>query len=467
MGIFGPPDIKKLKARKNVKGLIKALKDKDEDVRRDSAEALGKIRDKRAVEPLIEALKDKDEGVRKDSAEALGKIGDPSAVEPLIGALKDVDPYVRKAALDALKKIAKQAKVNESLRQSAIDAVKQVDIDRLNMELDGFCTSNPDKAVEMLFDKAMAVVPTLSQKKFVKACDRNRQAWGPLPLVEGSESELKRVILDNAKALARKHGFKGFTIFLFPEKEAAQMGARIDVRELPADGGFAYSPHQLASPVKEIMLLVHMWKTDSAFHAYGRPELLSSKGTVKATRKKTKKQPAADLEGRAINFESLDSFKELIRSKYNLSTNEFDGTIEPETLIGILEQIEENISIYWSIAKETVKEVGRGSVFSSQAHLIVFPKGSPKDELCDNILFVGLAKFHNKKHLDYFLKSTPHDKADMGIGDDLIVSRFIFDMIDDNYQDQETLSWEGITEPITVNDLKKLVAERKVELGLR
>ena len=48
MGLFGPPNIEKLKVRKNIKGLIEALKDKDEDVRKRAAWALGKIGDARA-----------------------------------------------------------------------------------------------------------------------------------------------------------------------------------------------------------------------------------------------------------------------------------------------------------------------------------------------------------------------------------------------------------------------------------
>ena len=60
MGISVPPDIGELKAIKNVKGLIKALKSKDRNVRRSAVEALGEIKDARAVEPLIEALKDED-----------------------------------------------------------------------------------------------------------------------------------------------------------------------------------------------------------------------------------------------------------------------------------------------------------------------------------------------------------------------------------------------------------------------
>jgi len=74
MGIFGPPNIRKLKARKNIKGLIEALKDKDEGVWRGTAMALGEIKDARAVEPLIKLLKDKNSFTREAAEEALEKI---------------------------------------------------------------------------------------------------------------------------------------------------------------------------------------------------------------------------------------------------------------------------------------------------------------------------------------------------------------------------------------------------------
>ena len=46
MGIFDrlfKPNVERLQEKKNVKGLIKALRHKDSDVRRDAAWALGKI----------------------------------------------------------------------------------------------------------------------------------------------------------------------------------------------------------------------------------------------------------------------------------------------------------------------------------------------------------------------------------------------------------------------------------------
>jgi HEAT repeat protein len=107
-GLFGPPNIEKMKARGDVEGLVKALDyQKDSGVRRAAALALGDTGDGRSIEPLITALKDRGGAVYEAAAEALGKIGGARAVEPLIAALKDDDPRMRKAAAEALGKIGK------------------------------------------------------------------------------------------------------------------------------------------------------------------------------------------------------------------------------------------------------------------------------------------------------------------------------------------------------------------------
>ena len=106
MPIFGPPNIDKLNANRDVPGLIKALgyqKDPYGDMHRAAAKALGQIGDPRAVEPLIVVLKD--ELVRITAIEALGAIGDPRAVEPLVAVLEDPEYYRREAAARALGQI--------------------------------------------------------------------------------------------------------------------------------------------------------------------------------------------------------------------------------------------------------------------------------------------------------------------------------------------------------------------------
>jgi len=102
--IFGR-NVKKLKEKQNVQGLIFALKSKDPTVQYDAAEALGNLGDARAVVPLITALKnDELSGVRWKAAEALSKIGAP-AVDGLIEALQHQDDDVRWKAAIALGEI--------------------------------------------------------------------------------------------------------------------------------------------------------------------------------------------------------------------------------------------------------------------------------------------------------------------------------------------------------------------------
>lgn len=103
MFLFGPPDVEKLRGKRDVGGLIKALAyTKDSAVRRRAAQALGGIGDTRAVEPLIAGLRDSDQEVRRAAADALGRTPDARAVEPLLAALKDKDGQVQLAAAHAL-----------------------------------------------------------------------------------------------------------------------------------------------------------------------------------------------------------------------------------------------------------------------------------------------------------------------------------------------------------------------------
>lgn len=114
-----------------VESLIKLLR--DWDTRKFAIRALGKIKDERVLEPLIgqlrndefndaatdalvelgkpavprliAALKDKDENVRKQSVIALGRIKDPDAIDPLIDMLQDKDWFTRLTAAAALESI--------------------------------------------------------------------------------------------------------------------------------------------------------------------------------------------------------------------------------------------------------------------------------------------------------------------------------------------------------------------------
>jgi HEAT repeat protein len=84
---FKKLDIEKLKEKKDIKELIKALKYEDSNIRMFAAIALGEIGDERAIAPLTQSLKDKQE-VQNEVLKALVRIGDP-VVNTLIMAIKD------------------------------------------------------------------------------------------------------------------------------------------------------------------------------------------------------------------------------------------------------------------------------------------------------------------------------------------------------------------------------------------
>ena len=127
MGIFGPPNVEKMKARGYVQGLIEALSHrKAAEVRAAAARALGEMSANRrlalrtpAAEALIGAIEDSDAAVRKAVAVALGSIVNQifepllfvRIIEAFIDALKDRDSLVRFYAIDGLGKNKKRMDV--------------------------------------------------------------------------------------------------------------------------------------------------------------------------------------------------------------------------------------------------------------------------------------------------------------------------------------------------------------------
>ena len=88
MPLFGPPDISKLKAQLNIKGLSKALSyKKDPLIRKNAAIALGEIGDPAAIPALEAAIGDEKWIVSDQALIALGKIGTPEAVRLLASSL--------------------------------------------------------------------------------------------------------------------------------------------------------------------------------------------------------------------------------------------------------------------------------------------------------------------------------------------------------------------------------------------
>ena len=130
------PNIEEMRAKNDVKGLIKALM-KSDDIRvagavEDALEDIGH----RTSKPFIEALRNKDADIRSGAAWILGNTGDARVQGPLIAALKDEVGAVRWLAVTALGGIGDERAItsigvlptdaDEPLKQIVADALKQI-----------------------------------------------------------------------------------------------------------------------------------------------------------------------------------------------------------------------------------------------------------------------------------------------------------------------------------------------------
>jgi HEAT repeat protein len=88
--------------------LIKALKDKDENVRKQAVMALGRIKHAEAIDSLIDMLADSDWFTRLTSAAALEAIGDDRGRDAIKPLTKDPDMVVRMRVERILAKWKKQ-----------------------------------------------------------------------------------------------------------------------------------------------------------------------------------------------------------------------------------------------------------------------------------------------------------------------------------------------------------------------
>jgi PAS domain S-box-containing protein len=97
MGILDlfKPDVVKLKRKKDIEGLVKALDCKDRDVRRDVMKALEELGEL-AIKPLTHLMEDVDGEIRLGAAEALGRINKDGVAILRGGLIKFVNTRVSK-----------------------------------------------------------------------------------------------------------------------------------------------------------------------------------------------------------------------------------------------------------------------------------------------------------------------------------------------------------------------------------
>ena len=80
MGLFGPPDVEKLEAKRDYRGLAKAVLGDDPARRAEAREAIGRLGSAEIVTPIVDlSEKAAGEPAIEDAVEALVAIGEPAA----------------------------------------------------------------------------------------------------------------------------------------------------------------------------------------------------------------------------------------------------------------------------------------------------------------------------------------------------------------------------------------------------
>ena len=137
--------IEEMEDNADVEGLIHALNDDSENVRREAVLALERIGDIRATEPLIQKLQDPDKTIQEEAITALGRIQDKKAVPALIQTLNNPNSNLRSRAIESLGKIGDPIATesiimtlhdtDKTIQEVAITALGRIAVDPLVQDL--------------------------------------------------------------------------------------------------------------------------------------------------------------------------------------------------------------------------------------------------------------------------------------------------------------------------------------------
>jgi HEAT repeat protein len=152
----------KLDCKSAIPGLLQTLKDKDFDVRWSAAMALGKLGTE-AVSGLLKALDEEDSDVRRTVAAALGKLGIEAGIPGLLKALEDENTAVRRSAVKALETLGSEAGIPGLLK-----ALEDKDTFVRGSGLEGLASVKNDRAAYIL-PKLRKLIPKYSGKDAFRA----------------------------------------------------------------------------------------------------------------------------------------------------------------------------------------------------------------------------------------------------------------------------------------------------------
>ncbi len=122
--------IDEMEDKEDIDGLIDALNDNDENMRKEALMALERIGDHRATEHIMQSLKDPDRTIQEEAITALGRI----VVDPFIHDLKGEDRNLKDKAIIALNHIRELNVIEKNILPNEIKSSTQ-DNNQLDQDL--------------------------------------------------------------------------------------------------------------------------------------------------------------------------------------------------------------------------------------------------------------------------------------------------------------------------------------------
>lgn len=126
--LFFKPNIEKLRNKKDVKGLLVALRNNDIAIRSQAISALGELKVLDALEEIIPLLKNDNTHIKILAVSAIGKIGDRKTIDHIIPLLNDKNKKVRSEAIETIRMLRGDEVLNEILNEQINKYFKESEV---------------------------------------------------------------------------------------------------------------------------------------------------------------------------------------------------------------------------------------------------------------------------------------------------------------------------------------------------